>query len=64
MLACRASVWLVSTTRCGTALPFEQLGVAAQLLGGKHVLRDRVQVVALQRHEARALKDDERLARR
>ena len=45
-------------------LAFEQFGVPSQLLRGKHVLRGGMQIVALQRHEARALQGDEPLARR
>ena len=61
MLACRASVWLVSRTRCGIALPSKSSHVARELLAGERVLRDRMQVVALQRHEARTLQRDQRL---
>ena len=43
-------------------LAFKQVGVPFELLGGKNVLRDGMQIVALQRHEARALQRDERLA--
>ena len=43
-------------------LPFKQVGVPFELLGGKYVLREGMQVVTLKRHKARALKRDERLA--
>ena len=64
MLACRASVWLVSTNALRHRLAFEQVGVSLELLGGKNVLRGGMQIVALQRHEARALQGDERLTQR
>jgi hypothetical protein len=43
-------------------LPFKEVGVPSKLLGGKYVLRERMQVITLKRHKARALKRDERLA--
>ena len=51
---------LQNTLRHRVAL--EQLGVAGELLGGQSFLRNGLQVVALLRHEARTLHDDERLA--
>ncbi len=45
-------------------LAFEQVGVPSELLGGKDVLREGVQIVPLQRNKTRALQRDERLARR
>ena len=46
--------------RYGIAL--EQLAVTTQLLGHQHLLLHRVEVLALKRHEARALQDHQRLA--
>jgi len=51
---------LHDSPRYGIAL--EQLAVTAQLLGHQHLLLDRVEVLALKRHEGRALEDHQRLA--
>jgi hypothetical protein len=62
MLACRASVWLASRTRCGAALLWYRLSVARQLLGCEKFLRHRLQIVALLLYKAWTLHYEERLA--